>query len=149
MPKKLSFAPAGEPAGHPAARYPRQRQALTAEAVAPAQASLKLGLRGLGNPASTAETLAGSCEAVSESFVEEIVGRVAERLVSQLRGQLTGAVRLVGREAMAEVLGVSLQSLDRLVASGAIPSLKLGGLRRFDPQAVLEHVKKAEAGHNE
>ncbi|MEX1026422.1 MAG: helix-turn-helix domain-containing protein [Candidatus Paceibacterota bacterium] len=86
---------------------------------------------------------------LAEREFEEFADRLVERLVTELRGKVDLTNQLVGREEMAKTLGVSLQTLDRLVNAKAIPSVKLGGSRRFDRQAVLETLKNAEGVSHE
>jgi excisionase family DNA binding protein len=45
----------------------------------------------------------------------------------------------------ASVLGVSERTVERLVSSGRIASIKIGGSRRFAPEDV--HKALADAGH--
>lgn len=85
----------------------------------------------------------------AERDFEEFADRVVQRLLTELRGKVDVTNPLVGRDEMATTLSVSLQTLDRLVNAKAIPSFKLGGSRRFDRQAVLETLKKAEGASNE
>jgi len=47
---------------------------------------------------------------------------------------------LIGIEAVAECLGVSVRHIRRLIAERRIPFVKIGHFVRFDPQAVLGWV---------
>jgi excisionase family DNA binding protein len=47
---------------------------------------------------------------------------------------------LIGIEAVAECLGVSVRHIRRLIAERRIPFVKVGHFVRFDPQAVLGWV---------
>jgi excisionase family DNA binding protein len=44
--------------------------------------------------------------------------------------------RLLGRSEVAERLGISRQTLDRLVRAGALPVVRLDRRRRFLPEDV-------------
>lgn len=47
---------------------------------------------------------------------------------------------------VAKYLSVSSSHVRRLVSQGRIPSLKIGGNRRFDPLVIKEWVRGQEAG---
>lgn len=59
--------------------------------------------------------------------------------------------QLVGGDRLAELLETSRPTIDRLVKSGAIPSVSIGRLRRFEVRAVIdalrESAKKADAAN--
>ena len=48
-------------------------------------------------------------------------------------GRLVLTPVLLGRQAAAKVLGVSLSTLDGLVADGGLPSVRVGGRRMLRP----------------
>ena len=48
---------------------------------------------------------------------------------------------LVGRQEIAELLAVSLPTVDRLVSDGRIPSTKIGTRRLFSPSLVLRAME--------
>jgi excisionase family DNA binding protein len=54
----------------------------------------------------------------------------------------------IGTKEAADYLGVSTKTIDRMVASGALESYKVGRLRRFDRSALdayLDRQRKAAA----
>ena len=51
--------------------------------------------------------------------------------------------RVVDADAMAGLLGVTQETTLKLARDGRIPCIRLGRrIVRFDPQAVLQHVKE-------
>lgn len=51
---------------------------------------------------------------------------------------------LTSRE-VADVLRVDIRTVERMVAAGAIPSLLVGGSRRFDQDAIRRWLDEAAA----
>lgn len=54
-----------------------------------------------------------------------------------IRPMLESRPRLVDADTLGQILGYSRAHVDRLRASGAIPSIGEGRARRFDPSAVI------------
>jgi excisionase family DNA binding protein len=52
------------------------------------------------------------------------------------------------RMEACEFLGVSKTTLDRLVAKGELPSMKMGNLRRFSYKALQEYVYERSTNTN-
>ena len=76
----------------------------------------------------------------------ELAEEIAQLVVSQFQASLAGghaARRLVGRNEMAELAGLSVPAIDRMVSSGSIPSIQQGKRRLFNPEAVLQAMQKA------
>lgn len=72
---------------------------------------------------------------------EELVATLLAALQPQFEPFLTSATRLVNRQTMAQLVSISLPTLDRLVSSGEIPSMQVGTRRLFDPDAVVAALK--------
>lgn len=51
--------------------------------------------------------------------------------------------RLVNREHMAELAGISVPTLDRLVSEQAVPSKLVGSRRLFEPDKVIDAIPNA------
>lgn len=73
-----------------------------------------------------------------DQFVDDIVNRVTVAISSKLLKPQE--LRLVTREEMAQLLAVSVQMLDGLVADGVVPSVRLGTRRVFRPKDVIDAV---------
>ena len=74
--------------------------------------------------------------ALLASLVDEIAEAVAERLADRLPAQASRQELLDG-PAMAELIGVSLQTLERHRKSGQIPSVSIGRRVLYSPSAVI------------
>lgn len=76
---------------------------------------------------------------------EETLAKLAEMIADALverHGKRDGEGSLVGRERMAEIAGISVPSLDRLVRDGRIPSIQINSRRLFEPKAVIDALKQ-------
>lgn len=83
---------------------------------------------------------------MSPSELEQLVAQIADAVVERLaNGTADRAQDVYG---MAELLRVSVPTVERMVASGLIPSFKINRLRRFDPADVLAALK-AKGGCDE
>ncbi|WP_436715625.1 hypothetical protein U8335_25245 [Roseiconus lacunae] len=71
-------------------------------------------------------------DCLRREIVADVLAAVREVMLEQ------SAPRTVDRQQMAELLGVSLPSLDREVAEGRIPSIKIGTRRVFEPRKVFD-----------
>lgn len=72
---------------------------------------------------------------------EQIRALVSEAVATALaEHQPVASPRLLDRQALAETLGCSLPTLDKLRAEG-MPELRLGDAPRFERQAVLEWLR--------
>lgn len=69
-----------------------------------------------------------------ERLAEEVAGRVTEKLSNQ--------PRLVDRYRLAELLGVSVPSIERWIQSGEIPVVRIGRRTLFDVAEVIAAGKK-------
>lgn len=78
-------------------------------------------------------------EALANLLADAVAKRVEPLLVSRQR-------KLVDRPTMAELAGISLPMLDRLVAAKRIPSVLAGKRRLFDPERVVDALANA-GGH--
>jgi len=72
---------------------------------------------------------------------DELIRETAEAVVDALRPLLTDDLqRPRGRYDMAEWLGVSVATLDRMTRTAEIPSVRLSGRRVYIPAAVIAHL---------
>jgi excisionase family DNA binding protein len=55
-------------------------------------------------------------------------------------------VRLLDKTDVADLLHVSVRTVDRLRTSGSLPSLRVRGVVRFDPQAVRAFLDAQRRG---
>ena len=75
----------------------------------------------------------------------ELATEVAKQVVAMLDAR-GGQPALVDAHALAQAIGVSVSSIDRLIAQGIVPvKVRLGGIRRFSVADVIE----ALSSHNE
>lgn len=73
--------------------------------------------------------------------VDALAERVAAIVVERVLPNLSQSRRnLVDRPKMAELAGISIPVLDRLVSQKLIPSTTVGTRRLFDPDAVIDSL---------
>ena len=85
---------------------------------------------------------------LSQSDIQAIAKEVAKELAAILesRGQPQNELNAKG---VADLLGLSVPTIERLTASGEIPSYKIGRSRRYNRDLVLQARFKAnEASRN-
>lgn len=85
--------------------------------------------------------------APSPAFVV-FTGEEYKQLIQRIKelessGQQHKHRALVKSPEMASILSISLNQLDKMRAIGAIPSVKIGNARRYDPTAVLAAIEEA------
>ena len=71
--------------------------------------------------------------------LEQLARAIADRVTDQLAMRR----RLTTRHELAQVLGVSVPTIDRMLRDNEIPSISIRGKRMFDPAAVITHLKKS------
>jgi excisionase family DNA binding protein len=78
---------------------------------------------------------------------DELIESITDRVIEQLRPlfEAKAGPMLVDRQAMADRLGVSLQTVNRLTASGEIPSVLVGTRRLYVPDRVIEALADQSA----
>lgn len=69
-----------------------------------------------------------------EDLIRDTAAAVVEAMQPTLGVDLR---RPLGRDEMADWLGIGVATLDRMVKSKSIPSLKLAGCRKFVPAEVV------------
>ena len=69
--------------------------------------------------------------------INSLADAIAERLSSRLSMQ--SADPMTDSRGVADLLGCSVPTVERLTKSGAIPSFKVGRLRRYRRADVLSH----------
>ena len=55
--------------------------------------------------------------------------------------------KLLTKKAAAEILGVSVRTLDRMRSTGQIKAAKVRGAVRFDPAVLQRFINKQTGGH--
>ena len=73
---------------------------------------------------------------MSPHELDSLADAIAERVSSLLSSQVD-ADAMIDCHAVAELLNCSVPTVERLTKSGAIPSYKVGRLRRYQRAAVL------------
>ena len=67
--------------------------------------------------------------------LDELADAISERVAARLLNTPAGG--LIGKVEAAALLGCSVPTLERLTRTGAIPSHKVGKLRRYLPSEIL------------
>lgn len=85
---------------------------------------------------------------MSPNELDQLVARIADAVIDRLaNGTADRALDVYG---VAALLGCSVPTVERMVASDEIPSFKVNRLRRFDPADVLAALKaKGGCDHGE
>jgi excisionase family DNA binding protein len=73
--------------------------------------------------------------------IDTLADALAERVASRLSGRVD-ADAMIDKQAVAELLGCSVPTVERLTRSGEIPSVKAGRLRRYQRSAILSRLNK-------
>ena len=73
--------------------------------------------------------------------VDQLVERIADVVCERLAPLLASKPKAVGADELAEQISCSRATVDRLVKSGQIPSMKIGSSRRFVVEEVLRSLK--------
>lgn len=79
-----------------------------------------------------------------EAFAESIAARVLDRILAKLPTESADGPKLLDRAGLAIALGVSVSSVDRLIAKGC-PFMWVLDSRRFDFDSVKAWLKKPSA----
>ncbi|GAA4455343.1 hypothetical protein GCM10023156_29170 [Novipirellula rosea] len=76
---------------------------------------------------------------VQEVDLANLTEAVASAVYAKMQPLLAtaSAPRLVDGDRLAELLGVSRPTVDRMRSSGEIPSVSIGRRRLYDPNAVI------------
>lgn len=74
--------------------------------------------------------------------LDRLVDRIADAVASKLASQ----PKLVDRHALAQIIGVSVATIERLQASGKLPFVRLKRLVRYDVDAVIAALSDREVG---
>ncbi|MCR9293900.1 MAG: DNA-binding protein [bacterium] len=72
---------------------------------------------------------------------------IVTAVVDALRPMIEARTELlVDGDRLAEMIGMSRPTVDRLRAAGIIPSVLSGRCRRYDPAAVIDALRKHSCG---
>ena len=78
------------------------------------------------------------------------IDSIADALADRVAAKLATANRATDVYGIAEIIGCSVPTVERLVSDGAIPSFKVGRLRRFITDDVITALKsKGGCDHGE
>jgi len=69
--------------------------------------------------------------------IDSLADAICDRLSSRLSSQV-GTDAMIDSHAVAELLGCSVPTVERLTKSGEIPSCKVGRLRRYRRSDLLQ-----------
>jgi len=72
--------------------------------------------------------------------LDRLVDRIADAVALKLASQ----PKLVDRHALAQIIGVSVPTIERLQASGKLPFVRLKRLVRYDVDAVIAALSDRE-----
>ncbi len=81
---------------------------------------------------------------MSPNEIEQIADAIADRVVDRLASRPAGEGLMDVRQ-VAELLGCSVPTVERLTSGGQIPSLLVGRLRRYRRDDVMSHLKRKES----
>ena len=81
---------------------------------------------------------------MTPSEINQLADLVAERVACKLAERDADA--LVDVHGAAALLNCSVPHVERMTRSGAIPSMKVGKLRRYRPSELLKASSKKEGG---
>lgn len=76
----------------------------------------------------------------------ELVAEITAEVVAAIRPVLAEAAepRLVDRQRMAELAGISVPMMDRITGEERVPSVLIGRRRMYRPAAVIEALTTAQ-----
>lgn len=77
------------------------------------------------------------------------IDQLAETVAERLAEKLTGRHKLVDRHQIAEILGVSVPTIDRHLKDGRIPIVRVGRTVRFDPGRVISALEAMDNDHDQ
>ena len=68
------------------------------------------------------------------------IEQLSEQLAHRIADRLSDRPRLVDRNELSNILGVSVPTVERLMKNSRIPVIRIGRSVRFDPARVIEHL---------
>ncbi|MDA8743975.1 excisionase family DNA-binding protein [Rubripirellula amarantea] len=71
--------------------------------------------------------------------MELLADMVAERVADRLSNQR----KLLSRQELSEVIGVSVPKLDTMLRDNELPVIRVGRKVLFDPHAVIKHLAES------
>ena len=69
--------------------------------------------------------------------IEQLAEALANRLCKKLKLGTDEPASLLDVNQVAELLGCSVATVERLTRSGSLPSIKIGRLRRYRPNEIV------------
>jgi excisionase family DNA binding protein len=82
---------------------------------------------------------AGDTPLLTPIEINQLADQVADRVVARLNSRPSDG--FVDKHRAAEILGISVPTLERRTADGSIPSHRIGRLRRYLPSELLGNKK--------
>lgn len=84
---------------------------------------------------------------MSEEQLRQLKNELTSDLLTGVKALFANGVeeQAVGRQKMAEKLGVGIATIDRLVSQGVIPSMLINSRRAFLPSEVFAALKAKSA----
>ncbi len=76
--------------------------------------------------------------------VDALADLLADAVVRKVEPLLAQRRKLVDRPTMAELAGISVPALDRMVAAGRVPGVTAGSRRQVDPNRVIDAMTAGE-----
>lgn len=83
---------------------------------------------------------AGQQRLLSPREIESLADAIATIVVDRL----ANGARLVGRTELAEILGVSVPTIDRHICENKVPTIRIGRRVLYDPARVIEALSDGE-----
>ena len=80
------------------------------------------------------------------SLTPSDLASITDAIADAVAARLAAMPRLVDRYALARVLGVSVATIERLQAAGAIAPIRLGRRCVYDPDAVIAMLAASKKG---
>ncbi|TWU16937.1 helix-turn-helix domain-containing protein [Allorhodopirellula heiligendammensis] len=79
---------------------------------------------------------------LSPSDMEVLANMVADRVADRMSNRR----KLLNRNELSEVIGVSVPKLDTMLRDGELPVIRVGRKVLFDPHAVIAHLANQSRG---
>ncbi len=80
--------------------------------------------------------------ALSPSDMELLANMIADRVADRMANRR----KLLNRNELSEVIGVSVPKLDTMLRDGELPVIRVGRKVLFDPHAVIAHLANQSRG---
>jgi excisionase family DNA binding protein len=85
---------------------------------------------------------------LTPSQMDQLADQLTVKIVHQINEQPGTDERLIDKKEAAKLLSCSVPTIERLVRENKIPSIKIGGLRRFSKSELLNFCQN-QTGRNQ